>query len=220
MSSLTIHLGIIAKKRTPQITFNIDILRSYGYVVIPHEILNLRFNSGNQKDHAKIDLEQCEARNKYLDVIPDGELLLILDDDEVITGSLNILPIIYETMVFNNMHTAFISEILPDGRLKPRPRIIRKKAGMTYYWKHDMIIVPTEVSEDLLFYPATLYEDPLLNQRHNYIHPERKRSLIVRHIHIAHFKDLINIEVDKSSRSQQKLPNTEITKQQPTSPTP
>lgn len=195
-SLIPLHLSGVLRKGTLQSEFNFNILSHYYLNLFANYQIGLKFHKGSN-DPMSQDLEQVVARNTYLDNVSTDEFLIILDDDEVLCGSLNILGDCLQAMLDNDMYTGFINEILPDGKLKPRPRILRKKEGMMYFFKHDMIIVPDELPEDLLLNPTELWENEELNKCFNYIHKERKNSLYIPYIHIAHYKELNNFKTGK-----------------------
>jgi hypothetical protein len=180
---------------TPHMIFNLNILEDHGYNVKPHWIGDMRFRKGSKYDHYNADIEQCAARNLYLDEVPAGEFFLILDDDELLLGALNMIRDIAKLMYDKNRHTAFIQEILPDGTHKPRPRLLRKQEGMQYYWKHDMILVTSEVPDRYLRSPWELLEEPELNKCYNYIYMERGNSIYTKFIHLGHTKDALEVHI-------------------------
>ncbi len=89
------------------------------------------------------DPEQIKHRNVYLDKVPDGEWLLVLDADELLFGALTNIPIILRILNANpSIDYCLLSELLPNGELKLRPRLIRKREGLIYGGpdkKHDYI---------------------------------------------------------------------------------
>lgn len=94
------------------------------------------------------DREQCIIRQKYLDEVPDGEWLLVLDNDEMLFGALDRIPDLIMMAEANNIEWIGINELLPDGQFYVRPRLMKKKEGMKYgtvpnekgvMHKHDMI---------------------------------------------------------------------------------
>lgn len=89
------------------------------------------------------DPDQIKHRNVYLDKVPNGEWLLVLDSDELLFGALTNIPVILRILNVNpHIDYAMISELLPNGELKLRPRLIRKREGLKYggpLEKHDYI---------------------------------------------------------------------------------
>ena len=105
------------------------------------------FSHRHPKD--KPDPIQIERRQSYLDQVPDGEWLLVLDSDEEVFGGKGLF-IIPQVLELANAYEAqghrvdviCISEILPDFTVINRPRLIRKREGLKYGGpdqKHDYI---------------------------------------------------------------------------------
>lgn len=199
-----LHIVGVIEEPTPHTDFNHKLLQYYGIDVESTYIVGKRFHKGGSNDPMWFDEAQVVARNEYLDLIKEDEFFLILDYDEVLCGSVMNFDYFMHTMVLHDMYTAFVNRILANGKLEPRPRLLRKKKGMQYFWQHDMIIIPDEVPEKLLFNPHEFSADKARNQKYNFIHLERKNSLIIPYIQIAHYKPLYNLEVrepgDNSSR--------------------
>lgn len=128
---------------TPQMTYNAHMFHN-----VPNLDIEVLLVEGNRFSHRHprhvSDPDQCMLRNQYLDSVPNGEWLIVLDSDEAIFGALDRLP----DMLFmmneqsDTVQYAGITELLPDGTLKIRPRIIKKVEGLKYGGpkvKHDWI---------------------------------------------------------------------------------
>lgn len=95
---------------------------------------------------------QCRLRQKYIDTVPDGEWMFVIDADEVVLGSPYSVPV---TLYMWNqisptspqgktrvMNFACCWEMRADIKFKQRPRFIKKKRGISYVsevMKHDYI---------------------------------------------------------------------------------
>ena len=95
----------------------------------------------------KADPEQCKVRQQYLDKVPDGEWLLVLDSDETLLGGLEMIAPVLEMANISEANgdrvdVISISEFLPDLTILNRPRFIKKREGLKYGgpdMKHDYI---------------------------------------------------------------------------------
>jgi hypothetical protein len=87
----------------------------------------------------KDDEAQIKYRNRLLDLVPDGEFMLILDSDEIIGGDLTKLEKGLDFMEKGKHLVANIIECNAIGEQPLRPRLIIKKEGMEYKNRHDQI---------------------------------------------------------------------------------
>lgn len=88
----------------------------------------------------KQDPVQIQVRQMYLDKAPH-DWLLILDSDEVLLGAGNIADWL-DYLDVNEKDVGFLREVLPDGSINLRPRLIRNRPGLKYGGpnkKHDWI---------------------------------------------------------------------------------
>lgn len=92
------------------------------------------------------DQLQCEYRQMYVERVPEGEWMLVVDSDEVLFGSIWSIPdtLIMANNVESHKQPEFMSiwEMRSDVQFKSRPRLIKKKEGITYMtptMKHDFI---------------------------------------------------------------------------------
>lgn len=87
------------------------------------------------------DTEEVNQRNKYLQQVPDGEWMWIIDSDEIPIGCVDALPEILEDLDNKSIIAGSIVELRGDWKLMFRPRIIKKQPGMRYIFKHYWICV-------------------------------------------------------------------------------
>lgn len=119
-----------------------------GIEVIPVWVKAGVFSHRHPKD--KADPIQIQRRQEYLDRVPNGEWLLVMDSDEILLGGLGMIAQVLEWA--NNpaeyyidqlrVDVICISEILPDLTIVNRPRFIKKVEGLKYGgpdMKHDYI---------------------------------------------------------------------------------
>lgn len=119
-----------------------------GIEVIPVWVKAGVFSHRHPKD--KADPIQIQRRQEYLDRVPNGEWLLVMDSDEILLGGLGMIAQVLEWA--NNpaeyyidqdrVDVICISEILPDLTIVNRPRFIKKREGLKYGGpnnKHDYI---------------------------------------------------------------------------------
>lgn len=86
------------------------------------------------------DTEEIINRNKYLDKVPNDDWLLILDADEIVFGTIELIPQIVRQLTEKGSLSAYIAEYRADARVLYRPRLVQKKEGMKYTHKHDCIL--------------------------------------------------------------------------------
>lgn len=99
----------------------------YRYIKAGH------FNKG-----IKDDTKQMIARKQYLEGSGIGEFLLILDSDEQLCGSIELIPDLLTMMKTTNKQVAHISEIRGDLKMYSRPRILYQNEPLVYDIKiHD-----------------------------------------------------------------------------------
>lgn len=122
-----------------------QLQRTTGINPIPLWIKAGIFSHRHAKD--KPDPEQILIRQLYLNQVPVGEWLLVLDSDEIILGGLEMIAPVLDLAnkaEANNerVDVICISEILPDMTIINRPRFIKKREGLKYggpNQKHDYI---------------------------------------------------------------------------------
>lgn len=155
--------------------------------VIPIIIEAGKFSHRHQKD--KADKYQCQMRQKYLDAVPDGEWLFVLDSDEIIFGALDNISRVLDLMDANDIDFAMIPAEQSDGHLSLHPRLIKKREGLIYggipnekgvMWKHDHI----------RYDPIIRYDDTEPRRSINYIdvHDE-DRSYTLNFLKYFHYKN-------------------------------
>ncbi len=115
------------------------------------------------------DQLQCEYRQMYIERVPEGEWMLVMDSDEVLFGSIWSIPdtLIMANSVESHKQPEFMSiwEMRSDVQFKSRPRLIKKKEGITFItptMKHDYIgIVEPKVNDVGLWRNYIEVQDPI-----------------------------------------------------------
>lgn len=130
-SEMYYNLTVLRERLHPHVTVHDDTMLPVGY-----------FKKGVDSREVA-DTEEVAQRNKYVRMTPENHFFLILDSDETIGGSLELLPQIMKVMLENDVLVGQIAEIRPTvAGLVPfkRNRLILKKRGMRYVRKHDVLI--------------------------------------------------------------------------------
>jgi hypothetical protein len=80
-------------------------------------------------------MNQIDKRNKYIELVPDNDWMLILDGDHIPFGSLELLK--GEIEKIDAKGITRISLMVEDGKdAKYHPMLIKKRAGMRYEGHH------------------------------------------------------------------------------------
>lgn len=131
------------KELSWEMRYNIAKLReAKGLELIVNLIAAGKFS--HRLSRLKKDKLQCEMRDTYLQSVPDGEWLIVLDQDEILLGSYDRIAQVLTLVNSMTEDFNFISiwELKTDGDLKMRPRFIKKRSGISYIsdvMKHDWI---------------------------------------------------------------------------------
>lgn len=192
---------------TEEMMFSLNVLdRVEGLNVIPIWVRAGQFS--HRHPRSKPDPVQIQWRQQYLDAVPDGEWLLILDSDELIYGAIGRIPAWLDTLegeyVTNLMDeadeclVAVVTEIKPNFELLKRPRLIRKREGMQYgkhTQKHDEIdyLGKNILGKEYKDY-ATLDHLSFLhykNGRHMTLYSDKLRTEEEEEVRITSFEDVM-----------------------------
>ncbi len=187
---------------TPMMTFTLRILQDF---VTKLHVLPIWVRAGKFSHRLlrkEKDTLQCKIRQMYVDRVPDGEWFLVMDSDEVLFGS---IWSIYETLTMANTveshkQPEFMSiwEMRSDVKFKARPRLIKKKEGISYIsdvMKHDYIGITDKYASSGIEIEGELVTTDITR---NYIEvqdPIWENSWTLDFLVFAHYKEGIGLEL-------------------------
>lgn len=145
---------------------------------------------------------QIYKRNIYVNQVPDGDWMLIIDGDEIPFGNLRYLRRIVEAYDDNGIeHVSIKRDDLTES--KYHPRLIKKKEGMQYKGHHFYLdcngknaLYPTyrALCKDIkLIHFADYRGDEVINARQQFYHNSKERELEQESIDISMMKEAITI---------------------------
>lgn len=112
------------------------------------------------------DSYQIIQRNKYMQDIPIGEFLIVLDSDNQISGAIELIPDLLTMMKSTDIQVAHVTEVRPDLKMFSRPLIMYKNEELYYHTKHDEILNVAGENIVHIDYPKRIKAYPIQISHH------------------------------------------------------
>lgn len=184
---------------SPHMLFTLRVMTSIPFLEVKFRIVKAG-KFPHRLSRVEKNTIQCERRQKYIDAVPNGEWLLIVDSDEIVGGALNTIPYLIAIAEHNNVDVMALRAVEIDSTTEASrsyyPRLMKKQPNLIYggpLEQHDVIwncnSIIHKYSKDVLNYGGNShYYNGTCDCGYNYIEVGNDDMMLLDLVFFVHYK--------------------------------